>query len=136
MVGGSSRRVGIGEQLRLRVSPERDERTGLLTAVRDEPLPPARDEVERVGRGVPEPRSLHVLIPVDDAHEARFCLVRRLGNGARERCVLDVECEDDNVLARGDVRADANCEGGERLGRRRSVHARMLRQATARAQSP
>ena len=58
--------------------------------------------------------ALHVLVPVHEADVPRTGEVRLLGDGTGERRVDDVERGDDDVLARRDVRADADGEAGKR----------------------
>ena len=65
---------------------------------------------------------LHVLVPVDDADEARAGRVRGLGHSACDRSLFDVVGEDDHVLTGLDAHAHAYGQLGEALDSR--VHAR------------
>ena len=77
-----------------------------------------------------------MLIPVQDADVAGARLVRGLRDGTRERRVLNVHRDHEHVLVRRDVGSHPNGEPGESLGGGLAVHGGMVRQATARAQSP
>jgi hypothetical protein len=90
-----------------------DERGSALHRLRRDGLEPVGYEVEAVLGRVDEPRALHHLVPVVDAHEAGARRVRLLRDGAHDRRVLDVPPEHEDVLTRRDARADPHGEPRE-----------------------
>ena len=76
--------VEIVEQIRCGRAGERDARAARF-GVRGRPLAvPGRDEVERLGIGVLDPRALHERVEVVDVDEACAAVVRRSGDRPRQ----------------------------------------------------
>ena len=109
--------VKIGEELRLRVAADREQRTAFLAQVVEALHEPRRRPAELLLGGMEDVRPAHVLVRVGDIDEAGARRIRLLGDRADERCVLGKRV-DREALPGLHVDPDLNREprvGGERL---------------------
>jgi hypothetical protein len=125
VVFARARRLDVVEQVGRWIAPHDDVGASLVDELLDVAVPPGRRALERVLGRVQETRSLHVLIPVEDADVAGAGAIRLVGDRPRERRMLDVEREHDHILVRRHVRTDANRELREPLD---PVHCAIIQQ--------
>ena len=108
--------VDVVEQAGRDRAAERDPRAALV-AEREHPLAePRRDELERVLRGVLEPRALDVDVEVGRVDELRAVAVGAGGERAHDLLLADLAADRDD-LAGLDVGAEADEQVGEALQR-------------------